>query len=232
MEYLKILLTSAGSLVALFISSKVIGNKQMAELNMFDYINGITIGSIAAEMAVNQDSTIDCLLAMAVYTFFIWLISFVSQRNIKLRRFLTGRSVILMENGKVYCENFRKTKIDMNEFLSACRAAGYFNLDEISLAVMEQSGKISFMPTEKARPVTTQDLNLLVKQEKTPCTVILDGKVIEHNLKHSGYDRKWLEKELRKQNINSVNEVFIAICTDKLSVYKKNNDGTMNDIFQ
>lgn len=48
MEFIKIILTSVGSIIALFFSTKIIGNKQMSELSMFDYINGITIGSIAA----------------------------------------------------------------------------------------------------------------------------------------------------------------------------------------
>lgn len=232
MEYLKIFLTSIASLIALFISTKIIGNKQMSELNMFDYINGITIGSIASEMAVNQDHVWYCVIAIAVYTALIWTISYISQKNIKMRRFLTGRSLILMENGKIYQDNFRRAKIDMNEFLSACRSDGYFNLEDIALAVMEQSGKISIMPTEKARPVTTQDLNLAVKQEKTPCVVILDGKILEDNLKYAGYDRNWLDKELDKQKLDSIKDVYVAVCSDKLNVYLRNNGGKLNDIFQ
>ena len=53
MELLHVFLTSVGSVVFLFILTKLLGNKQMSQLSMFDYINGITIGSIAAEMATS-----------------------------------------------------------------------------------------------------------------------------------------------------------------------------------
>lgn len=56
MNILKVLLTSVGSVIALFIMTKIIGNKQVSQLNLFDYINGITIGSIAAELAITPEA--------------------------------------------------------------------------------------------------------------------------------------------------------------------------------
>lgn len=235
MDFLKICLTSVGSLIVMFLSTKIIGNKQMSELNMFDYINGITIGSIAAEMATDIEKFYFPLTAIAIYTILIFVISYISQKSVKARRFFTGKSIILMENGKLYPKNFETAKIDINEFLTQCRVSGYFNLDDIDTAVLEQNGKISLLPKTEARPVNTKDLNLAVTQEKIAVNVILDGNIMEDNLKRSGNNVEWLNKELKKQNIKSVKEVFLGTCNtadNKFSAYLKTSGKQNGDVFQ
>ncbi len=235
MDFLKIIFASAGSIIALFLSAKIIGNKQMSELSMFDYINGITIGSIAAEMATELDREFYFpLIAIAIYTIIIWFISFVSERNIKCRRFFGGRSILLMRKGKLYKKNFKKAKIDLNEFLTQCRINGYFKLSDIDTAILETNGRISFLPTAAARNVTTQDMNLAVTQDEIMFSVILDGNIMEENLKRSGKDKKWLENELRRHKIGNIKDVYFAECDsgNSLFVFAKTNDGPENDPFQ
>lgn len=235
MDILKVCLTSLGSLIVLFISTKLIGNKQISELTMFDYINSITIGSIGAEMATDLDKFHLSFTAIVVYTIVILLVSCVTEKSVKARRLLTGTSIILMENGKLYPKNFSKSKLDISEFLTQCRINGYFSLDEIDTAILEQNGKISILPKVAARPVNTKDLNLALAQEKISVNVILDGVIMEDNLKRSGNDIEWLKHELKKQNINSVNDVFIGVCDTQdntLSVYKKNENEQNSDVFQ
>lgn len=235
MDILKVCFTSLGSLIVLFISTKLIGNKQISELTMFDYINSITIGSIGAEMATNVDIFHLSLTAIAVYTLVILLVSYVTQKSVKIRRILTGTSIILMENGKLYPKNFSKSKLDINEFLTQCRINGYFNLEEIDTAILEQNGKISILPNVSARPVNTKDLNLAVPQEKISVNVILDGSVMEDNLRRSGNDIEWLKHELEKQNITSISDVFLAVCdteNNKLTVYVKAQNEQNSDVFQ
>lgn len=119
MDILKICILSLGSLVVMFISTKVLGNKQMSELNMFDYINGITIGSIAAEMATNIENDFwQPIVAMAVYTLVMYTIARITEKKVGLRRFFSGKSIILMENGKIYQRNFSTAKLDITEFLT------------------------------------------------------------------------------------------------------------------
>lgn len=235
MDFVKIILTSLGSIAALFISTKIIGNKQMSELSMFDYINGITIGSIAAEMATELDGKFYFpLIAMAVYTVVIWIISEMSEKSVKSRRVFAGRSILLMENGKLYENNFRTAKIDINDFLTQCRINGYFNTDDIDTAILEQNGKISFLPKSDAKPLTPRDINLSPEQEKLLKVVILDGHIMEENLKRTGNNKKWLENELHKQKIGNIKDVYLAECdnNNQLSVYKRLSEAPKNDPFQ
>lgn len=235
MDFVKVILMSLGSIIALFISAKIIGNKQMSELSMFDYINGITIGSIAAEMATALDSNFYYpLLAIAVYTIIIWLISIVTEKSVKGRRLFAGRSIILMENGKLYEQNLHTAKIDINDLLTQCRINGYFNLDDIDTAILEQNGKISFLPKSDVKPLTPRDVNMSPEQEKLLQVVILDGHIMTENLKRTGNNQKWLENELRKQKIGNIKDVYLAECdnNNQLSVFKHNQDAPKNDPFQ
>lgn len=235
MEFIKIIFTSIGSLIALFFSTKLIGNKQMSELSMFDYINGITIGSIAAEMATSLDGEFYYpLLSIFIYTIIIWFISYLSEKNLTCRRFLAGRSIILVENGKFYPKNFKTAKIDINDFLVQCRLNGFFNTDDIHSAILEQNGKISFLAKASARPVNTQDLKLAVNDDSARRTVILDGHIMQENLKYTGNNKVWLEKELQKHKVGNIKDVFFAECNadNLLYIYRKTEDSPKNDPFQ
>ena len=235
MQFIKIILTSLGSLIALFASTKIAGNKQMSELSMFDYINGITIGSIAAEMATSLDGEFYFpLIAIAIYTMVMWLISYVSEKSVKSRRFLAGHSILLMKDGKIYQKNFKKAKIDISEFLAQCRINGYFKLNDIDTAILEENGKISFLPKAAARTVTTRDMGLSVTQDSIMYTVILDGHIMTENLKRSGKNKQWLEKELYKHKISNINDVYIAECDNDnlLFVFSKTDTNPKNDPFQ
>ena len=147
MDFLRVLLTAPLSIVVLFFMSKLIGNKQISNLNIFDYINGITIGSIAAELATCELEELPYIaIALVIYAVIVFLLSLISQKSIKLRRFFTGKSILLYDKGKMYKKNMITAKLDFNEFLMMLRSQGYFNLNEIETAILEQNGDMSVLP--------------------------------------------------------------------------------------
>lgn len=124
MDLLKIVALSFGSLIFLFILTKLMGNKEMSQLSMFDYIIGITIGSIAAEMSTAlENDFMQPVVAMAVYAAVSIVISIFSYKSLKFRRIISGNSLILLDNGELYRDNLKKAKLDLNEFLMQCRTA-------------------------------------------------------------------------------------------------------------
>lgn len=224
MQYLQIALTALFSVAVLFIMTKLIGYRQLSQLSMFDYINGITIGSIAAELSTAKDEEFwNWLIALAVYGVAAFILSALTDKSIVMRRAITGKPVILFKNSKMYDKNFRTSKIDVNEFLMQCRNSGYFDLAQIDTAVLEPNGKISFLPKSQSRPATPEDLNLSVSQDELPANVIIDGKVMTGNLKAIGYNIEWLKKELKKQNSSDIQDIFLATCTLEggLAVYTR-----------
>ena len=102
MEWLRTALTALFSIAALFAITKLIGYRQMSQMSTFDYINGITIGSISAELAVAEGKEFwGWLTALAVYGFATWLLAVIADHSVKARRLVNGRTIILMDKGKI-----------------------------------------------------------------------------------------------------------------------------------
>lgn len=212
MEYITILYQSLFSAITLFLLTKIMGYRQVAQFSMFDYVNGITIGSIAAEMAINIDGDyMKPFVAMLVYAGFAIMLSVLSEKSIYLRRLLNGKAITLFKHGKIYNENMRKAKMNVEELLVECRLLGYFDLSQIDSIILEPNGKISVLPVTSDRPATPKDLAIDPIQEEVFANVVVDGHILKENLKHVGRDKNWLMGQLEGQNVK-LSDTFLAIC--------------------
>lgn len=223
-DILTVVIASASSFIILFLLTKLMGKRQISQLSMFDYINGITIGSIAAEMATSlQSDFLKPLIAMIIYALFEILVSYLGCKSIYLRKFLNGKPLKLLDNNKIYYNNFKKAKLDINEFLELCRGAGYFDISKIETSYLEPNGTLSILPVSSDRPATPADLNLTVQKDRPTIPVIMDGNILKENLKIAGKEETWLKKQLNSQNISQISDVFLATCdsNNNLSIYKK-----------
>lgn len=212
MEIIKVLLTSTLSVAALFFIAKIMGHKQISQLDFFDYISGITIGSIAAELATELETPLKPLIAIGVYGAVAILLSKITSLFPKTRKFINGSPTILMDNGKLYRQNMKKAKLDLSEFMVMCRQQGYFNLADIQTAVFEFNGKLSILPVSRKRPATPGDLALSPAPEYIQTEVIMDGRILEDNLKRMELNRKWLQKQLTAQGHHDPQNIFLALC--------------------
>lgn len=217
MSFLILCLTTLGSFGILFLVAKFVGHKQIAQLDFFDYITGITIGSIAAEMATELEQPWKPLVAMIIYGGITLLLSFLTNKFPRCRKYLNGTPTILMDHGKLYRENLKKAKLDLSEFMVMCRQQGYFDLTSIETAIFEYNGKLTILPVSGHRPATPKDLNLAPAQELLFTELIMDGRILEDNLKRMGLDRTWLDKQLKQRHVRSPREVFLALCDRNLT---------------
>lgn len=222
MEILKVALTSVFSAATLFIIAKIIGHKQMSQLDFFDYITGITIGSIAAELATEIEEPLKPFVAMIIYGAITFILSVATSKIPRIRKFINGSPTIIMNNGKLYRKNMKKAKLDLSEFMVMCRQEGYFNLSDIQTAIFEYNGRLTILPVSTKRPVNPEDMKLEPQPEHIFTEIIMDGRVIDENLKRMNLNEEWLKKQLKKQGLKSTKEVFLGLCDDKqqLSVYK------------
>lgn len=232
-EILYIIMLSLGSIIAIFILTKLMGYRQMSQMSMFDYVNGITIGSIAAEMSTSLEKNfVQPLTAMIVYALAAIVLSWFSSKSIKARRLIEGKPLVLMNNGELYRENLKKAKIDVTEFLTQCRNSGYFDVSKLETAILEDNGKISFLPKSSDRPVTPSDMNLSPEQDFMVANVILDGRIMEENLRHTGNDEKWLMNQIKGQGAGKVEDVLLATCdsSNQVTVFLKNSRREPKDV--
>ena len=223
MVFIKLCLIALGSFAVLFLVAKFIGHKQIAQLDFFDYITGITIGSIAAEMATELEEPWKPLTAMFLYGGVTLLLSIISNKFPRSRKYLNGSPTILMDNGKLFYKNLKKAKLDLSEFMVMCRQQGYFDLTNIQTAVFEYNGKLTILPVTSQRPATPKDLNVIPDQELLFTELIMDGRSLEHNLKRMGLDLTWLDKQLKQHHVHSPKDVILAVCDPNLKfvLYEK-----------
>ena len=226
MEIVKVILTALLSVVALFIITKIMGHKQVAQLDFFDYVSGITIGSIGAELATELEEPYKPLIALCVWGGASLILNLIAHKLPKTRKYINGTPTILMNEGKLYRKNLKKAKLDLSEFMLLCREQGYFDIDEIQTAIFEHNGKVSILPKAANRPATPDDLKITAKATHIGVEVIMDGRVMGENLTRMGRDTNWLEKQLKTQGYKRVKDIFLGIYRpeeDKLTLYK--NEG-------
>ena len=215
-EVLQVVLASLFSAVILFVIAKIIGHKQVAQLEFFDYITGITIGSIAAELATTLDKPWwKPTISMLVFGTITIALSIITRKFARSRKFINGTPTIVMNDGKLYRENMKKAKLELSEFLLLCRQEGYFNLDDIQTAVFEYNGKLSILPVSTKRPLNPEDMELNPEPEHIGTEIIMDGRVIDDNLKRKGLNDDWLQKELKKQGYKNAKEIFLGVYYDE-----------------
>ena len=226
MEIIKVILTALLSVASLFIITKIMGHKQVAQLDFFDYVSGITIGSIGAELATELEKPYKPLIALAIYGLASLLLNLLAHKIPRTRKYINGTPTILMNDGNLYRKNLKKAKLDLSEFMLLCREQGYFDLDEIQTAIFEHNGKLSILPKAANRPATPDDLKITAKATHIGVEVIMDGRVVGENLSRMGRDVNWLTKQLNIQGCKDAKEIFLGIYRpeeDKLTLYK--NEG-------
>lgn len=204
-------LTTLLSILALFLLTKLMGAKQVSQMTMFDYVVGITIGSAAAELATELEEPHKPLTAIIVYGLVAAGISVLCCRSLKVRSVVTGRPIVLLEDGVIYKENLKKAKLDLNEFLTYCRIGGWFDLNQLQTAVFEHNGTVSFLPKEADRPATPADLNKNPSQSQVQTPFVMDGKLLRGNLRQSGKEDEWVRRALLRQGYRDESEVFLAL---------------------
>lgn len=234
-DFLNICFRTILILIILFFITKMMGKKQISELNFFDYVVGITIGSIAADISLDiEKDMIAGIAALFIYGFISYIISFVSIKSILARRFFIGVPTVLVEKGKIIESGLKKSKIDVNDLLMEARENGYFNLDEIDYALMEVNGNISFLPKEKEKPVTKRDMKIKCSNEGLTVNAIIDSKYMVNNMKAINKDKEWLDHELKVNGYDNYDNILLATIDNnyKVSIYEKNVNPDKNTVLE
>ena len=222
MDIIKVILTALLSVAALFVITKLMGHKQISQLDFFDYVSGITIGSIGAEMATDLEAPYKSLIALCVWGGASLLLNLLTSRLPRARKFVNGTPTVLMNGGRIYRENLKKAKLDLSEFMLLCREQGYFDPDEIQTAVFEHNGRLSILPRAASRPVTPEDLRITARATHLGVEVVMDGRVMGENLSRLGRDGGWLETQIKLQGYKTAREILLAVYypeEDRLTLY-------------
>ncbi len=212
---LQTILFSIISLIELFILTKLMGYRQITQLSMYDYVIGITIGSIASEMVVlsNYKDIIRPFVGMIIYTLFTVCLSLLSRSSLKLRHFIEGNPITLYQNDKIETKSLAKAKMDINELLMQLRIQGYFDLTQIERIILET----------KYRPTIVDDLSINPDQELPLISLIINGNLLENQLRYIHKDEEWLKSQLKVQGYKQYQDIALALCDqdNNITFYSK-----------
>lgn len=225
-EILYIFLRTILILGVLFCVTKLMGKKQISQMNIYDYLIGITIGNVAAEISIDVDKNIvGGIICLITYVAFYVLVSFWTMKNLKVRKLFGGNPTVLIKDGNILVKSLKKEGIDIDSLEEEARLNGYFDLSMINYAILETNGQISFMPKVENDYVTNGDMKLKVREKKLSVNLIQDGVVMEDNLLYVNKDIKWLDGIVKSKGYDSISDVFLFIYNDskdiKLYGYEK-----------
>lgn len=229
-DILNIVIRSTFAITILLFLTRIMGKKQISQLTFFDYVIGITIGTITASICIDESINIyKGIVVMVVLACFPILLSYITMKSYALRVILDGKPTVLIQNGKIIENNLKKSKLNINDLLAHLRMKNVFNVSDVESAVLETSGKFSVQLKSQNHPVTPTDLNISVTHNGLSTPLIIDGTIVDDNLNKVNKNKDWLINELKKQNINSVDKVLLAMIdsNNNLHIDKKYNDPTL-----
>lgn len=210
-EFIEIIIQTIFAFFAIFFLSRLIGKKQISELTFYDYINGITLGSIAGIVATDLDQrTWHHLLGLIIFAGLTILMQFISLKSRSAQKLIEGEPTILIHQGKILESNMRKARFNVGDLLSGLRRKDIFDIKDVHYAILETDGSISVLPNADQKTVTVEDLNLQGQEESINVELIVDGKVIQSNLKQNGLNKEWLDNKLNEYNIPKIEVVVLA----------------------
>lgn len=220
-----IVLRSFATYIILLILGRIIGRKLISRITFYDFIVGVTLGSIAVRIALgSQESPLFAAISAIIITTLVVITDYLDIKIIKFRKLIDGEPIILISNGKLLDYNLKKAKITINKVLMQLREKDIFNLDDVGLAAIENDGELTVLLKANKQPVTTGDLNITTAFSGLLIDIIIDGKIMDNNLKSTNHDEQWVAEQLKNQNISDVDEVFYAglNATGSLYVSTKN----------
>ena len=197
--------------ITLLILTRFLGKEQIAQLTFFDYVNGITIGSIAASMTTNLTlKPYPQFIGLLTWSGAVFLLQWGTVKWRYLSKYAHGEPTVIIMNGQIMENAMRTLRLRISDLLSLLRTNKIFDLSQVEFAVFETSGKLSVLKKAEYQNVTLKDMNLPAQYRGLSTELIFDGVVMDQNLKNANLDRVWLDKELRKLNIKDSSEVFLA----------------------
>lgn len=219
-EIVLILIRSVAAFFLLLIMARIMGKKQISQLTFFDYCVGITIGSIAATLSVDQNiKIVNGLVSLTIWGVFPIILAYFGMKSIIFSKITDGKATILIRNGEVLDKNLKKNLLTINELLMLLREKGIFKVADVEMAVMETNGELSVMLKTNQQPVTPQVLGIPLEQEHGPAILIMDGKLLKRSLKNLGLSKEWLEGEVQKYGAKDIRDVFLAQIDSRGSIY-------------
>ncbi|MTT32849.1 DUF421 domain-containing protein [Terrilactibacillus sp. BCM23-1] len=211
----RILTTSIRTLIGfvlLLILTRILGKKQLSQMTIFTYITGIALGNIAGDMVVHRDiKIIDGFTGMTLWALLTLLIEYISLKSSKARVLLNDEPTIIIKKGKIMKKAMVAEKLNLDDLTMLLRNNNVFSMADVDYAILEPNGELSVLKKEEKELLTKKDANVQIHYSRyIPTELIVDGKIVEKNLKEEHIQKEWLIDQLKMNGIHSIHEVNYA----------------------
>lgn len=205
------LLKGIFTFLSILVYARILNKEQLSQLTFYDYITGITLGSIAGSMALDTQGRFwHHFSVLTVFTVLTYLAGYVTEKSRPLRKLIEGEPTVVVHNGKILEHNMSKLRYNLDNLMSQLREKSVFNISDVEFAILEPNGGLSVLLKSQKRPVQPADLGIATRYEGVPSELIVDGRIIYENLKQNKLDEQWLIAELKKRGYNSAKEIVYA----------------------
>lgn len=219
-ELVLIFIRSVTAFILLLVMTRIMGKKQLSQLTFFDYCVGITIGSVAATMSVDQNVKMaNGFISLIIWGLFPIILAYLGMKSRKFIDITDGRPAIVINNGKVLEKSMKQNQLAIDELMMLLREKSVFKIEDVEMAVLETNGELSILKKAAQQAVTPEVLGIQVIEEEAPTLLIADGTLLEKNIAMLSYSKQWVLDEIKKQGASDIKDVFIAQIDDSGKLY-------------
>lgn len=217
--YINVILKTIGLYLLLMVLTRMIGRKLLVQMTFFDFVTGVTIGTIAGAYVVVGVRGAWVLLGPVILTLLVTGTSLLTFVSLRARKLLEGEPVVVVHNGKILEQNMLKSRYNVDDLEMQLRTKNVFDIGQVEFALLEPHGQLSVLKKSQHLPVTPADLSLPTSYQGVASELIKRGDIIDQNLKQNGLSYKWLYNELARRNIKNIDDVVLASLQTDGSLY-------------
>ena len=204
----------------IIVGIRLLGKHQIGQLEPSELVLTLIIADLASvPMQDNGIPLLAGLIPIVVLLCLSTIISVLCGKSIRFRALLCGRPSIIVENGSVLEAELKKNRLTLDELMEELRIQGYADFKSIKFALLETNGQLSVLPFAAEKPATAAQMGVATQETGLPVVLISDGRLLEHNLKGTGYEEIWLEKQLAAHGLHSCRQVFLLTVDEGGNTY-------------
>jgi len=178
--------------IAIIISYKIMGKREISELSIFDFVMNLIIADVVATGIVEESFWLDSFAGLVTLVALQIMMAKIQLKNPKMRKYMNGESSMIIKDGRIDYEELTKLRIQLDELMMILRQSNVVDIDGIQYAIMESSGRLSIY--EKRLPTKT-----------FPLPFVISGVVKPYAIENAGLQEEWFNRQLEKHKI-SINE--------------------------
>lgn len=188
--------------IALITTMRLMGKRQIGELEVTDLVTTFLLSEIASLPITDRSiPVVYALIPMITLLTLEVLSSYILVRAPRLKSLLSARPTVLMCGGRLDPLALREARVTVEELMCEVRQQGLTSLEQVECVILEKNGKLTVLPHAKHAPPTADDLGVDVQDSPLMHIVYLGKSYSDAGLRLIGKDRAWLDSALEARGL-------------------------------